>query len=53
MQRFYYKTWIMTLKVIYIAILEKVVAPKESAEEVVTIAELYYIAICYSIFIVP
>ena len=31
MQRFYYKTWIMTLKVIYMLLLEKVVAPKESA----------------------
>ena len=31
MQRFYYKTWIMTLKVIYMLLLEKIVAPKESA----------------------
>ena len=31
MQRFDYKTWIMTLKVIYLLLWEKVVAPEESA----------------------
>ena len=50
LQRFYYKTWIMTLKVIYMLLLEKVVAPKESAGGVVCHCHSYYIGSLLSFF---